>query len=229
MWCHVVQYVCRLGHLHHKGRFSLCYVVACPHPGEYLIHNAYAGALCRHKTTQLCHQCDESRLPEQCRFSRHIGSCDDHYLLLFGIQQYVVGHIGLSWGQLGFNHGMPALPDVYHTRFVYLWLHVVMLLCRLGKRDETVHLCHQIGVDFYLRYILLHGSNQVVEQTCFQQQYLVFSSQYLLLILLEFFGDIAFCLCQCLLAYPCIGHLVFKGVAHLQVIAKHVVVAYLQA
>ena len=104
----------------------------------------------------------------------------------------------------------------------------MVLLGRLGKRQQTVEMSNDIRVDLYLRNKLLHTQNQVVEELRLERQNAVFCTQDLLLILLQLLCYIALGLRQRLLAHPFCRHLVLIRVAHLEIIAKHVVIAYLQ-
>lgn len=76
---------------------------------------------------------------------------------------------------------------------------------------------------------LPRGGHEGGVEAVFELQDAVFGAEYFLLILLQFLRDVAFGLRQCLLAYPPGGHVVLVGVAHLYVVAEHVVEAYFQA
>ena len=123
---------------------------------------------------------------------------------------------------------MAPLFDVYHLRRIYHRTDIVVLLCRLRKRQQTVEAGNDIRIDLYLRNKLLHTQNQVVEEFSLQGEYLILSPQDLLFVLLQLLGDIALCLGQCLLAHPLLRHQVFIGVAHFKVIAEDIVVADFQ-
>ena len=87
---------------------------------------------------------------------------------------------------------------------------------------------HHVSINLDLGNELLKSQYQVVEELLFEGENLVLSTQNLLLILLQLLRDITFCLGQRLLANPLLGHLFLIGVAHLQIVAKHIVIAYLQ-
>ena len=89
-------------------------------------------------------------------------------------------------------------------------------------------MCQYIGIDLYLWDKLLQGQYKVVEELLLQRENLVLCTQYLLFVFLQFLCDITLCLSQRLLAHPLLWDLFFIGVAHLQVIAKDIVVAHLQ-
>ena len=73
---------------------------------------------------------------------------------------------------------------------------------------------HHVGINLDLGNELLKSQYQVVEELLFEGEYLVLSTQNLLLILLQLLRDITFCLGQRLLANPLLGHLFLIGVAH---------------
>ena len=76
---------------------------------------------------------------------------------------------------------------------------------------ELLHVCYEFGIELSLK-----------------SQYLIFRTQYLVFVFLQFLSDVALSLCQGLLANPVRRHVVLIGVAHLEVVAEDVVVAYLQ-
>ena len=85
-----------------------------------------------------------------------------------------------------------------------------------------------MGIGLYQGNIFLHVGHQCVEHSCFHLQYLVLGPQDFLLIFFQFLRDIPFGLCKRLFAHPRLGHLVLVQVAHLEIIAKHIVIAYFQ-
>ena len=123
---------------------------------------------------------------------------------------------------------MASLLDVDDLRRIDNRTDIIILLGSFGKRQQTVQMGNDIGVDLYLRNIFLHTQNQVVEELGFERQDTVFGAQNLLFIFLQFLRDVALGLCQCLLAHPVGRHLVLVRIAHLQIVAKHIVVTYLQ-
>ena len=124
---------------------------------------------------------------------------------------------------------MTALADVEHRAAVDDGADVAVLLGGLGKREQTVEVGQQVGVDLYLRNKLLHGQHQLVEELCFERQNLVLGTENLLLVLLQLLGDVALGLGQRLLAHPFLRHQVLIRITHFQVVAEDVIVAYLQA
>ena len=98
-----------------------------------------------------------------------------------------------------------------------------------GKRQQAIEPRNERGVELYGRYIRGDVGHQRVEKLCLYRQNLVLRAEYLLLVFLEFLSDVALGVDECLLAYPFRRHLVLMRVAHLDVVAEHVVVGYFQA
>ena len=76
--------------------------------------------------------------------------------------------------------------------------------------------------------ISLYSLYQFKEKSCLKGKYFLFCTKYFFLISLQFIGNIAFCVCQCLLSYPFWRHIILECVTNFQVISKDVVIAYLQ-
>ena len=226
--CDIVQDVGGLGHLDHECRFAQRDIVGGAHTGEYFVHQTDSSALCGHEAAYLGQQYDEGRLAQQRRFTGHIRSGDDDNLLFLVVQVDVVGHIPLPYRQLFLDDRMASLPDIQLVGRVDDRPHVVVFLGALGKRQQTVELCHEAGVQLNGLDILLHCLHQFGEEARLQRQYFLLGAKDFLLIFLQFLSDIALGLCQSLLANPVLRHLVLIGVAHLEIIAEHVVIAYLQ-
>ena len=167
-------------------------------------------------------------MTQQRRFTGHIRTCDDHYLLSLLVQEDIVGHILFLYGQLCFDHGVAPLTDVYHVAIVHHRTDVAVLLCRLGKAEQAVYACQDGGVGLHLLYKRLYGDDEFVEDTCLEREYLLFGTQNLLFVFFQFLGDIALGLHQRLLAHPLLWHAVLIRVSHLEIVAKHVVIANLQ-
>ena len=123
---------------------------------------------------------------------------------------------------------MASLLDIQYLRIINNRAHIAVLIRSLGKRQETVHTGDEIGIDLNLRDILLHGSNQLIEKSCLQNQDLLIGTENLLLVFLEFLGNISLGLRQRLLADPLLRHLVLEGISHLQIISEYIIISYLQ-
>ncbi len=225
----VVQDVCRLVHLYHKGRLAHGNIIAGPHTGEYLIHQPDMGILRRYETADLSQQRNQCRLPQQSGLTRHIGTCYDNNLLGLAIQHHIVGNILLADGKLFLNHRMPSLADFQHIVVGNDGTYIVVLACCRGKGEQAVQTRYLVRIDLNGRNELAQRLHQLCIELCFQHQYLVLRAENLLFVLLQFLGNVAFGIGKGLLAYPLCRHFVFMRVAHLDVVAKDIIVAYLQA
>ena len=123
---------------------------------------------------------------------------------------------------------MASLLDIQYLRIINNRAHIAVLIRSLGKRQETIHAGDEVGIDLNLRDILLHGSNQLIEESCLQNQDLLIGTENLLLVFLEFLGNISLGLRQRLLADPLLRHLVLEGVAHFQIITEYIIISHLQ-
>ena len=111
-------------------------------------------------------------------------------MLLLCIKVDIIRHIPLTQGQLSFNHRVPTLLDVYHIRIINHRTDISVLFSHLGIAQQTVELGNQTGIYLDGRNKFLHGHNQFVEQACFQRKDLIFGSQNLLFVFLQFLRDI---------------------------------------
>ena len=118
---------------------------------------------------------------------------------------------------------------VYHVAVIDDRTDVAVLLRTLGEGKEAIELGEERGVLLYGSYISCQSRDETVEDLCLEAEDAFLRTHNLVLVLLEFLGDVTLGLGQCLLANPVGRHLVLVRVAHLEVVAKHVVVANLQA
>ncbi len=112
--CGVVENVRRFEHLHHECRLSLRDVVRSAHAREYLVDYAYACFGGGHERPGLGEQRYQPALPEQCRFTCHVGPGYYHYLLFLVIETYVVGDVGLAYGHQAFYYGVTPVLYIYY-------------------------------------------------------------------------------------------------------------------
>ena len=138
----------------------------------------------------------------------------------------IVGHVALAERHLCLDDGVAALMDVDDGGVVDGGAYVAVVFRYLGKGQQAVDMGQDVGIDLYLRDELLHGDDEFGEETRLEVEYLLVGSQYLFLVFLQFGRDVALGLSQGLLTYPSFRHLVLERVAHLEVIAEDVVVAY---
>ena len=124
---------------------------------------------------------------------------------------------------------MAAAVYVDGVAVVHDGAYVSVLLCALGKGEEAVELCQEGGIVLDGGDEGGEGCDELVEEHGLEAEDAFLGTHYLVLVLLEFLCDVPLGLRERLLAYPVCRHLVAIGVAHLEVVAEDVVVAYLQA
>ena len=113
----VVKDAGRLVHLDHKSGFASRDIVRCAYTSENLVYQSDMRLTGRYETAHLRHQHNQGGLPQQGRFSRHVGSGDDDNLLLVVVEVYVVVDIRFAGRQLCLDDRMPAGLDVQHGIF----------------------------------------------------------------------------------------------------------------
>ena len=106
---------------------------------------------------------------------------------------------------------------------------VVILYGQAGEGRQHVEPRELGGVELYGMDILGHLAYQFGVEARLDDGYLLLGAEYLLLVDLELLGDIPLGVDERLLADPLLGHLVAVCVGHLDIVAEHVVVAYLEA
>ena len=70
----------------------------------------------------------------------------------------------LTNGQLRLDNRMAPLLDVNHIRWVYHRTDILVLLCRLGKTQQTVKARNDVRINLNLGDELLHGKHEIVEE-----------------------------------------------------------------
>ena len=157
LWRHVVKDVRSLSHLDHERGFAQRNVVAGSYAREYFVHKSDVCPLSRNETTHLGKQNNEGCLAKQRRFSGHIRPRYHHHLLLFRVKIDVIGHVTLAQRQLGFNHRMATLADIYHLAVVYDRSDITVIFRRFGETQQTIDACQQVCIDLNLWNEVLHG------------------------------------------------------------------------
>ena len=225
----VVQYTCRLIHLYHKRTLAHRDIVARANTGENLVYYTDRCTLGGNETANLSHQHDQCRLAQERGFTSHIRTRDDDDLLPVVVEKDIIRYILFAGRQLLFNHRMPPLADINHQTIVHIGADILVFCCSRGKTEQTVELRHHIGIGLHLRHKPAQCQHQFLIEAVLDNLYFLFGRENGLFVLLEFFGNIPLGIDECLLADPLLRHLVFVGIAHLQVIAEDIVVPDLQA
>ena len=174
-------------------------------------------------------QGDECRLAEQSALTGHVRSGDDDDLLCLCVEEDVVGDVAFAHGELLLDDGMAAAMYVDGIAVVHDGAYVSVLLGALSKGEEAVELCQERRIALDGCDVGREGCDELVEEHGLEAEDAFLGTHYLVLVLLEFLCDVSLGLRERLLAYPVRRHLVAVGVAHLEVVAEDVVVAYLQA
>ena len=123
---------------------------------------------------------------------------------------------------------MAALADVQHFGVVEFRPAVLPLQGLLGKARKDIDLGQNAAVGLDGGNLLLDLADKRRIQLRLNGIDAILRREDFLLVLLEFLGDVPFRIHQRLLANPLRRHLVLVGVAHLNVIAKNVVVGNFQ-
>ena len=144
------------------------------------------------------------------------------------VEQYIIRYIAFSRRHLSLYHRVSALFDVYDERVVYLRTDIPMLPCCLCEREHAVEMGNHVGISLYLWYKSLGCQYQFSEEPFLGGEYLLISTQYLLFIFFQLLSDISFCLGQRLLSYPLGRHLILVCVPDLEIVAKNIIISYLQ-
>ena len=97
-----------------------------------------------------------------------------------------------------------------------------------GKRTQGIHGGNRHGRQLHPLRPLGKLTAQPGENIIFQGGEPLFGGEHLGFQLFEFLGNVAFAVCQGLLADVALGHLVNEGLGHLDVIAEHPVIAHLE-
>ena len=88
----VLQDLCYLGHLHHKGGLTCRKVIRRADAGKDGIHYTYMALSGRNKGTDLRHQGNQRILAHIGRFARHVRAGDDEAAIFAAVQGGIVGY-----------------------------------------------------------------------------------------------------------------------------------------
>ena len=148
---------------------------------------------------------------------------------MVGIEQYIVGNVALAHGELLLDDRVATLTNVERGAVVNHRAYVAVERCSIGKGEQAVEPRYLVGIDLYGGDVFVECKDEVVVEAVLQSRYLVFGTENLLFIFLQFLRDVALGIDERLLAYPGLGHLVFMRVAHLDVVTEDVVESNLEA
>ena len=97
-----------------------------------------------------------------------------------------------------------------------------------GKRKQTVQTRYLICINLNGRNKFAQRLHQLRIKLRFQHQNLVLSAEYFLFILFQFLRNVTFGIDQGLLADPLLRHFILVHIAHFDIIAKDIIIPYLQ-
>ena len=124
---------------------------------------------------------------------------------------------------------MTSLPDVDDETVVDVRADVAVFGCNGCKREQAVELCEHVRIELHLGHPLAQSEHQLLIEAVLDDLNLLLRRAYLLLVLLEFFGDVPFGTDECLLADPLGRNELFVGVTHFEIVAEDIVEPYFQA
>ena len=124
---------------------------------------------------------------------------------------------------------MTTLTDVDHEAVVHIGAYIAVLGGHGREREQAVELRQHIRIYLHLRHPFAQRQHQFLIEPILDDLYPLLGGRYLLFVGLELLRDIALRVHQRLLADPLRRHLLFVGVAHLEIIPEYIVIAYLQA
>ncbi len=127
------------------------------------------------------------------------------------------------------DDGVTSLADIDDQTVVDIGADIAMFGRDGGKREQAVELGEDVGVELHLRHPLAEREHEFLVEAVLDDLDTLFGRGDFLLVGLEFVGDIPLGADECLLANPLGRHLLFVGIADLEVVAKDIVEAYLEA
>ena len=222
---YIVENCSTLQHLDHKGTLALRDVVAGTHSCENFIHNADVGARCGNIAAHLCHQYNECRLAQERTLTRHIGTRNHHNLLTLGVEHHIVGHILLADGHQHLNHGVATIANVDTFVLANLGSYITPLGCEPCERAEAVEVGNNRSVALQTFERCGEIAQQLLPDASLNGEDFLLCSEHLLLILFQLGSDVSLGTHKRLLANPLGRHFVLVGIAHLDIVAKDIVVA----
>ena len=98
-----------------------------------------------------------------------------------------------------------------------------------GERQQAVEPRYERSVELYCRNIGGNVGHQRVEKLCLYCENLILRAKNLLLVFLKFLCDIALSVYKRLLPYPLLRNFFLMRIAHLDIVAEHVIIGYFQA
>ena len=218
----------RLKHFHHEGRFSARYIVRCTYTGEYLVAISYFSCRCRHETSHLSHQHNQSSLTQKGRFTGHVRTGQYYDLLVAVIQIYIIRNKLLTYLHLSLDYRMTSLLYIYNLTVIHLRTAISVADSQIRESAEDIKTCKNAAVPLDGRNICLYSCHQFAIYARLYCIYTLLRSENLLLIFLQFLGYISFRIHEGLLPYPLGRNAVLMCVTDFKVISENVIETYLE-
>ena len=223
----IFQDLRHLGHLHHKGGLACGKVVRCADAGENSVHHTHMAAGCRHKGADLRHQGDKGILTHIGGFTSHIGAGDDKAAVGGAVEGGIVWHEHTALEHL-LHHRVTPLGDGQHIAVVHHGAAVVVFRSHLRQRSQHIQLGNGVGGALDTIQLCTDAFQQFVKQAAFQRDEPLVCAKDLAFQLLQLLCDVTLAGGEGLLADVGLRHKVLVGVAYLNKVAKHMVIADLQ-
>ena len=123
---------------------------------------------------------------------------------------------------------MTALTDVYHHSVIHLRTAVIVAYSKVRKSAQDVKTCKHATVPLDHCDIRLYLCDKRSIYLHLKGIYPFFSSENLLLVLLQFLGDISLRIDKSLLSDPLLRNIVLMCITNFQIISEDIVEAYLE-
>ena len=181
----------------------------------------------RHKGTDLRHQGDEGILTHIGGFTRHVGAGDDKAAVGGAVEGGIVWHKHTALEHL-LHNGVTSLGDGQHIAVVHHGAAVVVFRSDLRQRSQYIQLGNGVGGALDAVQLGTDALQQFVKQAAFQRDEPLMCAKDLAFQLLQLLCDVPLAGGEGLLADVSLRHKVFVGVAYLNKVAEHMVIAYFQ-
>ena len=147
---------------------------------------------------------------------------------LVGVKVQVVGDIALAGLELLFDHRMSSIADLQCMPIVQYRTAVAERAGVQGECTQHIQSGYHLGTLLNAADPDHHFLHERCIDLVLQGEHALLGTEYALFQAFEFVGDIPLGAHERLFAHPLVRHLVLVGVAHLQVVTEHIVVAHLQ-
>ena len=220
----ILQGMICLGHLHHEGGLTRKNVITCADPRKDLVKDRHAHCLCGHIASHLGKNHDQRGLPHVGGFTAHIrtGDKQDGFLL---IHIQTVGDIAAVLHPFRKDRMLSLFDDEFIIR--KLRPHIAIGRADLRKGRVAVQFRQRNRKALKSGKLTADLGKQFCEELLFNADRIFLRMQDLVFLLLQFRGDEAFIVYQCLPAHiaPLFLHLCRCGLGNINIVAEYLVVS----